>query len=870
MSQASSHNRPPRFGEWLLRSFCSYDYLSTALWDMEEIYQNNIEVKGKTKARWLYTREALGVVYHLYFKGKSQYSINSIAMLKNNVIIALRSIKKNKGNGLVNIIGLSSALILFLLTSIYTSYEFSFDSYHQDPDNIYRVYKSVNTIDDPTYRDAGTPGPLAEALTNEIPSITSAARLISWRKILMEMGGQTFIEPEIFPADSSIFDIFSFEAVSGKMEGFIAEPFTMAISETIAIKYFNRTDVVGENVNFNGKYPMTISGVFKDMPENSSFKMDIIVHFQSIVSEYEQSLARWGNNPFFTYLRTEDNIDVEILESQLTSIRAKYANDPMDEDGQDVTYFLQPLEDVHFEQNIQGGLGTPVDKQRLQNYFVISIIILLMACVNYVNLATAQSLVRMKEVGIRKAIGAKSMNLVMQFMVTSGIVVFFALALSTLVTLMVLPVFANFVERPLELEVFDPSLWLFLALTWLILTLVSGLYPALTSSKFKPLQALSGHGFGASKGSLFRKGLVVFQFTISIMLIVGAIVLVKQLRFIDNIDTGYSREQIVILSTRDDAVDDRLDEYMEELRKVSGVATVATSWSLPTNVTSNTQADWNGITDAERLPMYMVGVTHDFFNLYDIEVVEGRSFDRNIKSDRKSILLNETAVKALGWKNPIGREMITQSGMDVKVIGVVKDFHIKSLRDKIEPLQILLNGNYATLAVKVNADIYETLVKMEEVYESFSPVYPFEYRLFEDVYDRAYEEETKMSKLAFWITFLAISIACLGLYGLASHRVEQMVKELGIRKVMGATTKNLLSLLSLDFLKLLGIAFLLAGPVAYYLMNLWLDGFAYHTQIGAFSFILTLVLIGGVAILAIGYRTYSAATSNPVNALRDE
>lgn len=870
MNQSSSHSRPPRFGEWLLKSFCSYDYLNTALWDMEEIYQNNIETKGATKARWLYTKEAIGVVYHLYFKGKSEYSSNSLAMLKNNIIIAFRSIKKNKGNGLVNIIGLSSALILFMLTTIYTSYEYSFNVYHEHSDNIYRVYKSVNTIDDPNYRDSGTPAPLSDALTTEFPSIVSAARIRQWRKIILETENNAFVEPAVYPADPSIFNLFSFEPISGRLEDFIVEPFTMAISETVALKYFNKTDVVGESITFNNDVPMTISGVFKDMPENSSFKMDVLVNMESIMKAYNENMTRWGNNPFYTYLRVKENVDVNRLEAQLTTIRTKYANDPMDEDGQSVTYFLQPLNDVHFDRGIQGSLGTPVNGQRLQNYFIISLIILIMACVNYVNLATAQSIVRMKEVGIRKAIGARRANLILQFMINSGIVVFFALALSTLITLMVLPAFASFVERPLQLEVFDPRLWVFLVATWFSLTLISGLYPALMASKFNPLQALSNKGFGVSRGSVLRKGLVVFQFTISIILIVGAIVLVKQLRYIDSLDTGYSREQIVILSTRDDAVDDRLKDYMEELRKVSGVATVATSWSLPTNVTSNTQANWNGITDAERLPMYMVGVTHDFFDLYEIEVIEGRSFDKSIKTDTRSILLNETAVKALGWSNPIGREMITQAGVKTQVIGVVKDFHIKSLRNKIEPLQILLSGRYATLAVKVNADLYETLAKMEEVYESFSPVYPFEYRLFEDVFDNAYAEETKMAKLAFWITLLAISIACLGLYGLASHRVEQMVKELGVRKVMGATISNLLSLISSDFVKLLGISFLLAGPVAYYIMNLWLDGFAYHTQIGVMSFLLALFLIIIVSGLAIGYRTYSAAVSNPIDALRDE
>lgn len=870
MSQKSQNSKPPRLGEWLLKSFCSYDYLNTALWDMEEIFHKNIQARGKSIARILYVKEALGVVYHLYFKGKSQYSSNRFAMVKNNLIVSLRSLKKNRGNAFVNILGLSSALVIFLLTVAYTSYEFSYDSYHKGADNIYRVYKSVNFIDDPNYLDAGTPAPLSGALTAEFPSITSAARLLRYRKILMETETESFIEPLVYPADPSIFNVFSFEAISGRLQDFINEPFTVAISESVAKKYFNKTDVVGEVVTFNGQIPMTISGVFKDMPDNSHFKMDVIVHLESVMEAFEQNMSLWGNNPFYTYVRTDPNTDVNALEAQLPQIRTKYANDPLDADGQEYTYFLQPLSKVHFEQTIQGGLGKSANGDRLRTYLLISIIILVMACINYINLATARSIVRMKEVGIRKIIGARRSFLVSQFLMESGLLVFLSLVMATVVSAMLLPSFAEFVERPLDLQFGNLRIWMFLVILWTALTLVSGVYPAFKTARFKPLHALNGGGLPYSKGGLLRNSLVVFQFSISAILIIGAFVLTKQLNYIDSLDTGYVRDNVVILSTNDDAVDDRLSEYMEEIRKVSGVSTVATSWSLPTNVTSNVEANWTGITDAERLPMYMVGVTHDFFELYGIELVEGRFFDKEILSDRRSILLNQKAVKELGWKNPIGREMITESGVKAKVIGVVRDFHMQSLREEIEPLQILLSSNYATLAVKIEADTYETLVKIEEVYESFSPVYPFEYTFLEDIYDRAYMDEIKTAQLSLWITISAIIIACLGLYGLATHRVEYRVKELGVRKVMGAKTLDLLSILSKDFVKLLAIAFIIACPVAYYFMNDWLEAFAYHTSIDVFIFIGTLLLMIVIAGFTVGYRTYRAAVSNPIEALRDE
>ncbi len=870
MSQGKVHHKPPRFGEWLLRSFCSYDYLNTALWDMEEIYQNNIEMKGKLKARWLYTKEAVGVVYHLYFKGKSQYSTNSMAMLKNNLIVTIRNLKKNKGNGFVNILGLSSALIVFLLTLVYTTYEFSYDTHHNRSEDIYRIYKSVNTINDPEYRDSGTPAPFSKALIAEFPQVLGAARVMRYRKILMETDTEQFIEPLVHPADPSIFKVFSFESVSGNLDDFIAEPLTVALSESTALKYFNAVDVVGKTITFRGEIPMKISGVFKDMPDNSHFKMSVLVHLESVMEAFNQNMALWGNNPFYTYVRTEPNIDVKALEGRLPILREKYANDPMDEDGQEYTYFLQPFTDVHFDQKILGSLGTPVDGSRLKIFLIIASVILGMACINYVNLATARAIIRMKEVGIRKVIGARRSHLVFQFLLESGLLVFLSLAVALIVVSLILPAFANFVDRPLTLDFQALSIWFFIVGLGLLLTFISGIYPAIVTTNFKPVNALYGRGATGKKGGYVRNALVVFQFSASFVLIIGAIILGQQLHYIDNLDMGYAREQIVVLSTSDDAVDDRLQEYMDEVSKVTGVSAVATSWSLPTNVTSNTEANWTGISDAERLPMYMLGVTHDFFDLYEIDVIEGRAFDKEIPTDRKSILLNETAVKRLGWEDPIGREMIMQSGLKSTVIGVVKDFHIKSLREEIQPLQILLSSNYATLSVKIDADLYETLVKIEEVYESFSPVYPFEYKLFEDIYDEAYAEDQKTSKISFWITILTIIIACLGLYGLATHKVEHKAKELGVRKILGAATAQILGLLAKDFMKLLLIAFLVAGPLAYYFMNQWLNDFAYHISIGPSTFVITLLLMIAIAALTIGYRTYRAAVSNPVDALRDE
>lgn len=869
MSSRNSINTPPKLGEWLLRSFCSYDFLNTALWDLEEIYADNKEQKGKLKADLIYLKDALGVVYHLRSKGKSHYTSNRIAMLKNNIIISLRGFRKDKAYSLLNMLGISSGLVIFLLISLYAGYEFSYDSHHEKADRIYRVYKTVNGLEE-LYIDTGTPGPFAPAAKQELPEVTHAARFTRYRDVLVEANGEKFIEPLVQPVDADIFQIFSFEAVTGNLTDFLSEPNTMAISESVAIKYFNRTDVLDEVVMFQEQLPMRINGVFKDLPDNVHFDMDVLVHFESVNEAFNQSLTNWNNNPYVTYLLTEKGVDADALQAKLPALREKFADDPLDDDGQAYTYFLEPLSDVHFSKYGRGIGAATADAQRFYLFMVIAFAVLLMAGINYVNLATARAMVRMKEAGVRKVIGAKRSDLIRQFLVESGLLVFFSLVLALVTVSLLLPAFSAFVDRPLRIDFTTPSLWWALVGLWAVLTFLSGIYPALVATSFKPIAALNGRGVAGRRGGFFRNALVVFQYTLSSALIIAALVLGQQLSYIDDLDTGYARDKVIVLSTDDPAVDDQLPIYMEALRKVSGVGAVATSWSLPTNVTSNTTADWAGIKEEEQIPMYMVGVTHDFFDLYGIETVEGRSFDAKRKGDFRGMLLNEAAVKALGWEDPIGREMITQQGQKREIIGIVKDFHIKSLREEIAPLQILLDKRYATLSVRIEGDMEGTLAGIEKTYESFSPVYPFEFRYFEDIYDKAYEDEAKTAEMTFWFTLLTVLIACLGLYGLAAHSVQQKVKELGVRKVMGASSFNLMKLLSKEFVSLLLIAFIIAAPLAYFAMDSWLNDFAYHIEISPFTFLLTLIFMMLIAMISVGYRTYKAAVNNPVDSLRME
>ncbi len=859
---------PPRIAIWLMERFCSYDFLITALGDMDELYELNRDTKGPLKADLAYFRDAMGVIYHLYFKGNSQYSTNTTVMIKNNIILALRNLKRNRLYSGLNLAGLASGLLIFLMIITYVRYEFSYDDYHENKENIYRVYKSFNYLDI-DYWDAGTPGPLAPAMVEELPDVIAAARTIRWRNQLFTVNDKTFLE-HFFPVDPDIFKVFSFQAVDGNLSSFVNEPDEIALSKSAALKFFGRTDVTGELVKYSEEVSFKVSGVFEDMPLNSQVRFDIVGNFEGLQKKYGQGLTNWNNNPYFTYIRTAPGVVQDELEAKMPELRAKFADDPIDEDGQSVIYHLQTLQDSHFTSKIDGGLGADtVDKSRLYTFLAIALAVLLMSCINYVNLATARSISRLKEVGARKIVGAQKGHLLMQFLIEAGLLIGLAFVLALITFYLLLPSFAAFVELPLSLEFSVFNNWVMFVGLWLVLTLTAGIYPALIASSYHPLTMLSGRLSSGKTGTWLRNSLVVFQLMLSAGLAIGAITVGRQLHYIDTADTGYTREKVLLLSTRDDQIDDNLKSYMDQLSNISGVAEVATSWSLPTNVTSNAEADWPGIKDNERISMYMMGVTHDFFDLYQIELAEGRLFDPEIRTDRRAIILNETAVKTFGWSDPVGREMISQ-GKKGTVIGVVKDFHIKSLREEIEPLQIILNGNYARLAVRVSGDIATTIDEIEKVYESFSPNYPFEVRYFEDVYDNAYANDRNMASLTTAFTILAVIIACLGIYGMASYQVHNQIKALGIRKVMGASSWRIARMLFGKFTVLLLLAMILVSPLAYWIMQGWLEGFAYHVSFGVDVFALTFVLFLAIVLTSAGYHTYRAAVANPVDSLRME
>ncbi|WP_420387587.1 ABC transporter permease [Roseivirga sp.] len=794
-------------------------------------------------------------------------------MLTNHVKTSIRSLIKSKAYVLQNVIGLSSSLIVFMLIALYVGYELGYDSYHKNSDRIYRVYKEdVGNVYQGSNQYAVVPAPLAPTLEADYPEVLSATRVRRAPNTLMKVGDKIYIEENTYSVDPQIFEIFSLEVIAGDPKAPLLNRQSTVLARSVAEKYFGSVqEALGKTIRYQDELPVQVSAVIEDMPENSHFTLPVMVHFEGLMAHNHERLDNWDNSSYQTFMLLQEGTDATALEARLPEIRAKYADDPIDEDGQQSIYHLQPLKDLHFTSGVNFDIAPSVDKKTLLTYFGIAVMVLVIAGVNYVNLATARVMNKTREIGIRKVIGAQKQSLMVQFLIESGLLVFVSLLLAVACMFFAIPAFSSFVGKDISYALQVSDALIQLLILGVAVTLVSGIYPAVLLARFKPLQALKGKGSNWQKNVLFRNVLVIFQFTVSCALILSATVIWKQLNYIQTMDVGYEKDQIVVLSVRDEGIRDQLPVFKAELRKIPGVSAVASSNSLPNNISSNTTAKWPGRKPDEDIRIYTNTADYDYVSLYGLEVVEGRNFDPEIDSDKKAILLNETAVKALGWENPIGREMFNWYGDTGKVIGVLKDYYQHSLYLDMEPSQIFFSEDHRSVSVKLEGASSDQVIRqIEEVFASFNPSYPFEYTFFDEIFSSAYESEMKTAELVNWFSIFFIVIACLGLYGLAAHKVQHKIKEVGVRKVLGASISRILILLSKDFALLLVIAFALAAPLAFYFMNKWLNDFAYHVSINLFNFVLALVLMLLVAGLTVGYRTYRAAVRNPVESLREE
>jgi putative ABC transport system permease protein len=800
-------------------------------------------------------------------------------MFKNYIKTALRNISRHRVYSVLNIIGLASGMAVFVLILLYVQYEMSFDRYHENAKQIYRVVK-----EDPGNYYLGsnqygvTPAPLAPTLMTEYPEVLSATRIKSRGNILVAYGEKNFLEEQVHFCDPQTFEIFTFDFLRGNPQTVLQDPLSIIISEKMADKYFGDQDPVGKILEFNNALDFAVTGVFADMPENSHFTMEFIVPFESITKTGVSNLQSWSSNSYYTYFLLQEGADADALEAKFPALIDKHAGDNIwSWKGQKTRYFLQALTKIHLYSNINFEISANSDIKYIYIFTSIAFLILIIACINYMNLATARSAQRAKEVGMRKVVGALRSQLIRQFLGESIVLAIISLLVTVVIVVVSLPVFSRFVERELSFNVIEnlPFLLGILAVV-LFVGLFAGSYPALYMSSFRPVSVLKGAYSRGLKGSRLRNVLVVTQFVISITLIISTVVVRNQLHFVKNKEMGYSREQIIVLTIHDRNLRKRMETLKTELKRHPNISQVSSSESLPNHISSETLADWPGKPEDVDVPIYNGKVDYDFVDLFEIAIVAGRNFSREFPDDANgAILLNETAVKALGWDLPLGRELYHWGNKDRptgKVVGIMKDFHMHSLHLGIKPLYIFLNPDYHRyLSIKVKtANLPQTIGFIEEKLKEFSPQYPFAYQFFDDIFDRAYRSERRIGTMFSVFSLMAILIACLGLFGLASFTAQQRTQEIGIRKVLGASASDIAYNLSQEFSKWVVMANVIAWPVAYFMMNRWLQSFAYRIHIGIFTFVFAGVVALMIAILTVSLQTIKAATANPVDALRYE
>ncbi|WDF53337.1 ABC transporter permease [Mucilaginibacter sp. KACC 22063] len=810
-------------------------------------------------------------------------------MIKNFLKIAFRNMLRHKGYFAINVLGLAIGLSICLMISLFVIDELSYDRYNENADRIYRVNTEIKVNGSGT-PSRSTPAPLADKLMKDYPQIEQATRIGGGDNMLVLKGTETFIEPGSFFADANIFNVFSLPLIAGDTKTALAQPNTMVVSASMARKYFNSTDVIGKTLKVNNSEYYKITGVIEDMPAASH------LHFNSIRSVVSQAQSRsdfWLNNMYSTYVLVRPGVTRQNLDSFLRTIAAKYAEPQvmstvhssfadLEKKGDYFKYKSIPLTEIHLHSNVTNEAEPSGDVRYVYMFILIGIIIIAIACVNFTNLSTARSAGRSKEVGIRKVLGSDRKNLITQFLTESIITSLIALTIALVITMLCLPYFNQIAGKAITFGfVTNIKLLIAVVLVTVVIGFLAGIYPAFYLSAFEPIQVLKGRLSTGFKGSWLRNILVVFQFTAAIVLIVCTLIIYSQLQYIHNKDLGYNREHVVVLKNAY-ALGDHAQAFKNEVLKIPGVTAGARAGTLPTESANqwNTNALSKDATmNAANLSVLVDwSVDADYINALGIKMASGRNFSPEMATDSNAILINETAARELGLRNPLQEKLFDldqqRHAFSHQIIGVVKDFNAGSLRDKTLPMVFRLTKYGDSFIFRIQSkDIHSVMTQIENKYhamDSNMAGQPFLFSFLDEDFNKLYQSEQRTGKLFVTFALLTILIACLGLFGLITYAAEQRNKEIGIRKVLGASVANVTALLSMDFIKLVLVAIVLASPIAWIAMHQWLQGFAYRVSISGWSFLIAAMSAIIIALSTVSFQALKAALANPVNSLRSE
>ncbi|MCK5146282.1 ABC transporter permease [bacterium] len=865
--------RPSPLASWILRNLIPTHIGTSGIGDYEELYRILLDEQGRAAADRWYLKQIGISIKAIIFKA----IFCRFIMFKSYLKIIWRHLMKHKGYSFINIAGLAVGLTCCILILLYVKYEFSYDKYHKNSDNIYRVVMKMpgnNYMDNEWFNSA--PGSLKATLMEEYPEIISSTRAYKKEGHLYRDNVLT-TERSIFFIDPEFLKIFSFPLISGDPETVVTDPFAMLISQRFAEKYFKDEDPVGKTINLDRKHNFQITGVLQNCPENSHFTFDILASFNSLYTIRPGGKGRIeesGPNSWNTYIQLPDKYNPDDLEKKFPGVIKKTLRK-----GSKDEYHLQSLTSIHLHSNINFEIEANSDIRYVYLFSAIAFFIMLIACLNYMNLATARASGRFKEIGIRKVVGAGRHNIIRQFLGESMIYTITALYIAIILAKLLLPSFGTFIDRNLEYNILDDHIiFISLACFALIVGLISGSYPAFYMSALKPANIVKGTispGSGNKHHSTLRNSLVISQFIISIVLLICSLTVYRQLDFIKNSKLGYIKDHIITGRIYDSKLKNNFEPLINELNLNPGILDVYVNGQLPITINSQDNAVWEGqkLAEGETPPLTFSGfVNYNFLDFFNLELIEGRNFSKTYSTDAsQAFILNESAAKLSGWKNPIGKKYSLQL-RDGIVIGVIKDFHNTSLRLKVKPMALMLNNwPSGDWAIKISSDnIAESMAFIGKKFKEFSPDYPFNYSFLDDKVNSIYKSEQKLGQIFSYFTFIAIIISCLGLFGLISYTAEQRTKEIGIRKVLGASVVGIVMLLSKDFIKWIITANVIAIPIAYFAMNKWLQNFAYRTDIEIFIFFSATLISLFIAVITVSFKTFNAAQTNPADTIKYE
>jgi putative ABC transport system permease protein len=816
-------------------------------------------------------------------------------MLKNYFKVAFRNLLRNKGYTLIMLASLAIGIAACLLSFLYIQDELSYDRYNDKAERIFRITTQIFREGE-EINVVGAGAPVAEAMMDEFPEVENAVRFREESSVTVKIGAAVFREKRIVYSDPQFFDVFSVPLLKGDRTTVLTKPQTVVLSRTKAEKYFGTGDPVGKMLRIDDKQEWQVNGVFADIPRTSHFHFDFIVSLSTLDLTTDPSMSSWLSMNFQTYLLLRRDASARDLEKKLPLLFETHigpeikqfmgisAEEFMAKAKMTLAYSLQPLIAIHLHSNYNGGEFEPNgDIKYIFIFSAVSLFILILAVINFINLSTARSVSRAKEVGLRKVLGSLRRDLIKQFLSESLLLCLLALAIAFLLMSVLLPLFNGLTAKQLALGALatPPAIAAAVLLT-LLVTIMAGAYPAFLLSAFRPAAILRGQPeVGAGRGWL-RRGLVVFQFAVSAVMIIGTIVVFRQLHYIQTKELGFNKEQVLIVHNSQ-RLENRAETLKQELLRYPQVVGVTLSGYLP--VPSSRArlpiAREDNPNPKQAFPVSLWKIDEDYIETLGMKMAAGRNFSRQFTGDPQDVIINQAAATYFGFKSPLGQKLIRMDEDPQKtgyfitvpctVIGVVKDFHYESLREAIAPLVLIKGQSRSNLVVRIKAGHIATVIEaLKSKWTALIPGEPFEYTFLDESFNEIYSSELRTGRIYVVFAALAIFIGCLGLFGLASFSAAKRTKEIGVRKVLGATIHEVVALLIKDYLLLVGLANLIAWPVAYYLMRRWLQDFAYRTSIGIAVFIISGLLGLAIALLTVGYQALRAARANPVDCLHYE